>query len=61
LIPISPSAHVEETDDLHKKRLAHMPTARSPTSRASLFLSSSASDFFTGTAIPVDGGFSVMG
>jgi NAD(P)-dependent dehydrogenase (short-subunit alcohol dehydrogenase family) len=35
--------------------------AQSPTSRASLFPSSSASDFVTGTAIPIDGGFSVMG
>ena len=26
-----------------------------------VFLSSSASDFVTGTAIPVDGGFSIMG
>jgi len=26
-----------------------------------VFLSSAASDFVTGTAIPVDGGFSVMG
>jgi 2-deoxy-D-gluconate 3-dehydrogenase len=26
-----------------------------------VFLASSASDFVTGTAIPVDGGFSVMG
>jgi 2-dehydro-3-deoxy-D-gluconate 5-dehydrogenase len=26
-----------------------------------VFLSSAASDFVTGTAIPVDGGFSIMG
>jgi 2-deoxy-D-gluconate 3-dehydrogenase len=26
-----------------------------------VFLSSSASDFVTGTAIPIDGGYSVMG
>ena len=50
---------------LNDKVLARTPAARwgEPTDFAGIavFLSSAASDFLTGTAIPVDGGFSVMG
>jgi 2-dehydro-3-deoxy-D-gluconate 5-dehydrogenase len=50
---------------LHDKVLVRTPAARWGTSAdmagIAVFLSSAASDFVTGTAIPVDGGFSVMG
>jgi 2-deoxy-D-gluconate 3-dehydrogenase len=39
---------------MHDKVLACTPAI-------AVFLSPSASDFVTGTAIPVDGGFSIMG
>jgi 2-dehydro-3-deoxy-D-gluconate 5-dehydrogenase len=55
----------EQIDGLHDKVLARTPAARWGVSAdfagIAVFLSSSASDFVTGTAIPVDGGFSVMG
>jgi 2-deoxy-D-gluconate 3-dehydrogenase len=55
----------EQIDGLHDKVLARTPAARWGASGdfagIAVFLSSSASDFVTGTAIPVDGGFSVMG
>jgi 2-dehydro-3-deoxy-D-gluconate 5-dehydrogenase len=55
----------EQIDGLHDKVLARTPAARwgEPTDFAGIavFLASSASDFVTGTAIAVDGGFSVMG
>jgi 2-deoxy-D-gluconate 3-dehydrogenase len=55
----------EQVDGLHGKVLARTPAARwgQPADFAGIavFLASSASDFVTGTAIPVDGGFSVMG
>ena len=55
----------EQIDGLHDKVLARTPAARwgGTTDFASIavFLASPASDFVTGTAIPVDGGFSVMG
>ena len=55
----------EQVDGLHDKVLARTPAARwgEPTDFAGIatFLASSASDFVTGTAIPVDGGFSIMG
>jgi 2-dehydro-3-deoxy-D-gluconate 5-dehydrogenase len=54
-----------EVDGLHERVLARTPAARwgDPADFAGIavFLSSTASDFVTGTAIPVDGGFSVMG
>ena len=54
-----------EVEGLHERVLARTPTARwgDPKDFAGIavFLASSASDFVTGTAIPVDGGFSVMG
>jgi 2-dehydro-3-deoxy-D-gluconate 5-dehydrogenase len=55
----------EQIDGLHDKVLARTPAARwgaiSDFAGIAVFLSSAASDFVTGTAIPVDGGFSVMG
>jgi 2-deoxy-D-gluconate 3-dehydrogenase len=54
-----------EIDGLHDKVLARTPAARwgaiDDFEGIAVFLSSAASDFVTGTAIPVDGGFSVMG
>jgi 2-deoxy-D-gluconate 3-dehydrogenase len=55
----------EQIDGLHDKVLARTPAARwgvtTDFAGIAVFLASSASDFVTGTAIPVDGGFSVMG
>ena len=55
----------QQIDGLHDKVLARTPAARWGTiadfAGIAVFLSSSASDFVTGTAIPVDGGFCVMG
>jgi 2-dehydro-3-deoxy-D-gluconate 5-dehydrogenase len=55
----------QEIDGLHDKVLARTPAARwgaiADFAGIAVFLSSSASDFVTGTAIPVDGGFSIMG
>jgi len=55
----------QEIDGLHDKVLARTPAARwgaiADFAGIAVFLASSASDFVTGTAIPVDGGFSVMG
>jgi 2-dehydro-3-deoxy-D-gluconate 5-dehydrogenase len=54
-----------EIGGLHDRVLARTPAARWGASAdfagIAVFLSSSASDFVTGTAIPVDGGFSIMG
>jgi 2-deoxy-D-gluconate 3-dehydrogenase len=54
-----------EIDGLHHKVLARTPAARwgaiDDFAGIAVFLASPASDFVTGTAIPVDGGFSVMG
>ena len=55
----------QEIDGLHDKVLARTPAARwgaiADFAGIAVFLSSAASNFVTGTAIPVDGGFSVMG
>jgi 2-dehydro-3-deoxy-D-gluconate 5-dehydrogenase len=55
----------EQIDGLHDKVLARTPAARwgaiDDFAGIAVFLSSAASDFVTGTAIPVDGGFSIMG
>ncbi len=55
----------EQIDGLHERVLARTPAARWGVSAdfagIAVFLSSHASDFVTGTAIPVDGGFSIMG
>ena len=55
----------QEIAGLHDKVLARTPAARwgeiADFAGIAVFLSSGASDFVTGTAIPVDGGFSVMG
>ena len=55
----------QDINGLHDKVLARTPAARWGTSAdmagIAVFLSSTASDFVTGTAIPVDGGFSAMG
>jgi 2-dehydro-3-deoxy-D-gluconate 5-dehydrogenase len=55
----------EQIDGLHDKVLARTPAARwgaiGDFAGIAVFLSSAASDFVTGAAIPVDGGFSVMG
>jgi 2-dehydro-3-deoxy-D-gluconate 5-dehydrogenase len=55
----------EQIDGLHDRVLARTPAARwgAPADLAGIavFLASHASDFVTGTAIAVDGGFSIMG
>src|SRR3954467_14385303 len=54
-----------EIAGLHDKVLARTPAARwgaiDDFAGIAVFLASAASDFVTGTSIPVDGGFSVMG
>lgn len=54
-----------QVDGLHDRVEARTPAARwgNPQDFAGIavFLASSASDFVTGTAIPVDGGYSIMG
>ena len=54
-----------EIEGLHEKVLARTPAGRwgeaTDMAGIAVFLSASASDFVTGTAIPVDGGFSVQG
>jgi 2-deoxy-D-gluconate 3-dehydrogenase len=54
-----------EVPGLHERVLARTPTGRwgTPEDHAGIavFLASAASDFITGTAIPVDGGFSIQG
>ncbi|MDB5619047.1 glucose 1-dehydrogenase [Tardiphaga sp.] len=54
-----------EVDGLHDKVLARTPAARwgvgDDFAGIAVFLGSRASDFVTGTAIPVDGGYSVQG
>jgi 2-dehydro-3-deoxy-D-gluconate 5-dehydrogenase len=53
-----------EIAGLHERVLARTPTARwgdsDDFSGIAVFLASPASDFITGTAIPVDGGYSIM-
>jgi 2-deoxy-D-gluconate 3-dehydrogenase len=55
----------QQIEGLHDKVLARTPAARwgaiDDFAGIAVFLSSPASDFVTGTAIPVDGGFSIMG
>lgn len=55
----------EQVDGLHAKVLARTPAARwgeiDDFAGIAVFLSSAASDFVTGTAIPIDGGFSISG
>jgi 2-deoxy-D-gluconate 3-dehydrogenase len=55
----------EQVDGLHDRVLARTPAARwgEPADFAGIatFLASNASDFVTGAAIAVDGGFSIMG
>jgi 2-deoxy-D-gluconate 3-dehydrogenase len=55
----------QQIDGLHDKVLARTPSARwghiDDFAGIAVFLASPASDFVTGTAIPVDGGFSIMG
>ncbi|WP_027578222.1 SDR family oxidoreductase [Bradyrhizobium sp. Ai1a-2] len=54
-----------EIAGLHERVLARTPAARwgdiGDLSGIAVFLASPASDFITGTAIPVDGGYSIMG
>ena len=54
----------QEIPGLHEKVLARTPAGRwgVPDDHAGIavFLASAASDFVTGTAIPVDGGFSIQ-
>ncbi|MSQ59725.1 MAG: glucose 1-dehydrogenase [Betaproteobacteria bacterium] len=53
-----------EVEGLHERVIARTPAGRwgvpADLAGIAVFLSSSASDFVTGTAIPVDGGFSVQ-
>jgi 2-deoxy-D-gluconate 3-dehydrogenase len=55
----------EQIDGLHDRVLARTPAARwgaiGDFAGIAVFLASSASDFVTGAAIPVDGGYSIMG
>ena len=55
----------EQVSGLHEKVLARTPAGRwgAPEDMAgiTMFLASPASDFVTGTAIPVDGGYSAQG
>jgi 2-deoxy-D-gluconate 3-dehydrogenase len=55
----------EQVEGLHERVLARTPAGRwgLPDDHAGIavFLASRASDFVTGAAIPVDGGFSVQG
>jgi 2-deoxy-D-gluconate 3-dehydrogenase len=55
----------QEIDGLHDRVLARTPAARwggiDDFAGIAVFLASPASDFVTGTAIPVDGGYSIMG
>jgi 2-deoxy-D-gluconate 3-dehydrogenase len=55
----------EQIDGLHDRVLARTPAARwgaiSDFAGIAVFLASPASDFVTGTAIPIDGGYSIMG
>jgi 2-deoxy-D-gluconate 3-dehydrogenase len=55
----------EQIDGLHDRVLARTPAARwgaiGDFAGIAVFLASQASDFVTGTAIPVDGGYSIMG
>lgn len=54
-----------EVGGLHERVLARTPAARwgeiSDFAGIAVFLASHASDFVTGTAIPIDGGYSIMG
>jgi 2-dehydro-3-deoxy-D-gluconate 5-dehydrogenase len=54
-----------EIDGLHERVLARTPAARwgaiDDFAGIAVFLASPASDFVTGTAIPIDGGFSILG
>jgi 2-deoxy-D-gluconate 3-dehydrogenase len=55
----------KEIDGLHERVLARTPVGRwgTPAELAGIavFLAGPASDFITGTAIPVDGGYAVQG
>ena len=55
----------QEVDGLHERVLARTPAGRwgTPADHAGIavFLAGPASDFVTGTAIPVDGGYSIQG
>jgi len=55
----------QEVEGLHERVLARTPAGRwgdkADFAGIAVFLASAASDFVTGTAIPVDGGFSVTG
>jgi len=55
----------KDIPDLHERVLARTPAGRwgdiGDFAGIAVFLASAASDFITGAAIPVDGGYSVQG